>query len=260
MLLRPCKEGFIAISQPFHAWLAGELTRAWGGRFERPKPFETIVCAAALHDIGWLDWEAEPQFDVARGTPLEFQNVPAEVHTGLWGAGVSRAAVYGDHVALLVSRHGDAIYERTFDEASARPAATKAVRAFRNEQKHLQSGMIERLSTDAETAAYVTDDQLDFVKRFIVAVDTISLNLCWGVSERVTIADVPSLARPATDLTLSATKDVIHVDPWPFATDELNLCVEGKHIPTRFKDEREMRDVLRGAPPARISIRLRPQS
>ena len=43
MLYRQEKQGKIAITQPMHAWLAGQLARAWGNeRFGDVVPFEEV--------------------------------------------------------------------------------------------------------------------------------------------------------------------------------------------------------------------------
>jgi len=108
MLFREDPEGLIAISQPTHAWISGQLMRALPGPFS-----ETLYLAAEQHDIAWLDWEIEPTFDAAAGRPHLFRDVGVHLHAPMWRQGVERAlAAYGPHVALLVSRHGGVIYRR----------------------------------------------------------------------------------------------------------------------------------------------------
>jgi hypothetical protein len=110
MLLRLMPEGVLAISQPAHALLAGELARSWGGDdFAVPGPSDKVIAAASLHDLGWTEWEMAPMFNPRTGFPLEFQDVPAEIHTELWSRGVRHAESYGRWIALLISRHGDAV-------------------------------------------------------------------------------------------------------------------------------------------------------
>ena len=52
MLFRQDDQGVIAISQPAHAWISGQLLRAWDREFSEP-----LLLAAEQHDIAWLDWE-----------------------------------------------------------------------------------------------------------------------------------------------------------------------------------------------------------
>jgi hypothetical protein len=61
MLHRSSKEGLICITQPKHAWVAGELARAWGNeQFGQFVPTSEVCLAAEQHDIGWLFWEQAP--------------------------------------------------------------------------------------------------------------------------------------------------------------------------------------------------------
>jgi hypothetical protein len=63
--------------RPCHAWLSGQMARAWGNRrFAAPAPYDEVCLAAGQHDIGWLDWEMKPALDAGTGLPEEFFKVP----------------------------------------------------------------------------------------------------------------------------------------------------------------------------------------
>ena len=55
-LLRKDDREVIAIPQPSHAWLSGQMARAWGNRhFAAPMPYDEVCLAAGQHDIGcWI--------------------------------------------------------------------------------------------------------------------------------------------------------------------------------------------------------------
>ena len=106
MLFRAQSTGVIAISQPTHALVSGQLARAWGDQLCEP-----LLIAAEQHDVGWIDWETTPSFDVETGRPHVFRNVGASTHAPMWTRGVDRAlGAWGTHTALLISRHGGVIY------------------------------------------------------------------------------------------------------------------------------------------------------
>ena len=108
MLFRNDPTGVVAISQPTHAWISGQLLRAWNGALPEP-----LLLAAEQHDIGWLDWEMDPSFDASAGRPHLFRDIGASLHVPMWIRGVDRAlGAWGTHVALLISRHGGVIYRR----------------------------------------------------------------------------------------------------------------------------------------------------
>jgi hypothetical protein len=84
-----CNHGssVLTISQPAHAWISGQLLRAWAEPLGEP-----LLLGAEQHDIGWLDWEAAPTFDRRRchtnldrrgvgfGRPAELQAAVAARH------------------------------------------------------------------------------------------------------------------------------------------------------------------------------------
>ena len=111
MLFRTEPKGVLAISQLTHAWISGQILRAWGEALDEP-----LLLAAEQHDIGWLDWETAPTFNPQSGRPHLFREIGAAMHSPMWRQGVERAlGAWGAHVALLVSRHGGVIYRRYTD-------------------------------------------------------------------------------------------------------------------------------------------------
>ena len=134
MLLRKDGLDVIAIPQPSHAWLSGQMARAWGNaHFAAPTPYDEVCLAAGQHDISWLDWEMTPALDAGTGLPQEFFRVPSKVHITLWREGVLRARVFGRYPALLVSLHADTIYAQYFNFNKASVENAEAVRAFLDE-------------------------------------------------------------------------------------------------------------------------------
>ena len=81
MLLRHEPDRTIAITQPRHAWLAGDLAQAWGGAdFFVPEPRDDLI-----------------------RPPKTFDKIEAVVHAKLWQTGVDLAGIYGPLPALHVS-------------------------------------------------------------------------------------------------------------------------------------------------------------
>jgi hypothetical protein len=53
VLHRADPEGLIVIGQPAHAWVSGQIARAWGNeRFGHFEPWEDVCLAAEQHDLG----------------------------------------------------------------------------------------------------------------------------------------------------------------------------------------------------------------
>ena len=234
MLLRTDDRGVLLIGQASHAWLSGQLARAWGGDAVAPlRPREEVCLAAEQHDVGMAAWDLSPTFNAETGRPHSFMEMPIATHLGLWTNAPSRLLAQSRYAALLVSMHGIALYERrNLDAMSADDA--NAVRAYLASQRALQEDLIASLGADA---AEVRRNQ-----RLVWTWDFLSLALClnWAPTE---IGGVPSSDEPLTLALHDGT-----IEPWPFAADRVAVHTEGRRLEGRFDDEATMRAALAAAP------------
>jgi hypothetical protein len=260
MLLRTDGDAVIAIPQPAHAWVSGQLARAWGNAdFGRPAPFEDVCFAAEQHDIGWLSWELAPELDAESGHPKTFMQVRPQTHIALWRDGVARARIYGGYAALLVSAHAHTIYSRFFNFEKAKPEDAKLVRAFLDEQNALRETLLATLRTNPAYAEASAAEAVERNRLLVAALDWMSLNLCWGVTEETRIPDVPVSAGEPMEMRLRPGADgCVAVDPWPFRTDRVSVQAEGRRLLGRFSDEEAMRRAFDAAEPVLIRATLVP--
>ncbi|WP_448204270.1 DUF3891 family protein [Azospirillum sp. sgz302134] len=251
MPFRDDHDGVIAIPQPSHAWLSGQLLRAWGNEaFAPPSPHEEVCLGAEQHDIGWLSWETEPTLNQKTGRPHGFQELGPTIHTGLWTEGVRRALAYGRYPALLVSLHADTIYGTFFDFDKATPEDAALVRRFLEEQHRFQRACIDALSADPCYAAHLAPPVVERNRLLVGAVDRMSLEICWGIGGEARIPNVPTTGEGRTELHLrSPSGDVAELvaEPWPFAGERVELVCEGRRLRGRFTDEDAMRRALEEA-------------
>jgi len=258
MLLRKDGAEVIAIPQPSHAWLSGQMMRAWGNeRFAAPAPHEEVCLASELHDIGWLSWEKAPVLDSETGLPQQFSRVPPKIHVALWHEGVRHARAFGRYPALLVSLHADTIYARHFDFAKAHPADAEAVRAFLDEQHGFQARMAASLRTEPGVGALAAAENIARNQHLIGALDWLSLEICWGVREEKKIPHVP-IAEGNCELSVrprGGPHDLI-LDPWPFHQASLAVRAEGKRLSGRFSRQDELLRALDEAEPVLVTATL----
>lgn len=259
MLLRKHSEGVIAIPQPSHAWLAGQLARAWGNRnFAAPVPNEEVCLAAALHDIGWLHWERRPSLDAGTGLPQEFFRLPPKRHIALWRQGVRRAWAFGRYPALLVSLHAQTIYERHFDFGKALPEDAAAVRAFLSGQRRFQTEMAVLLRQDPATSRDAAPATIEFNRLLIAVLDKMSLDICFGVKDVTAITDVPKTYDERVELCLSPDAGgTLVLDPWPFHAPRVAVRAEGKRLTGRFTAQRDLDRALIEARAVLVTAELR---
>jgi Protein of unknown function (DUF3891) len=246
MLLRKDGIDVIAIPQPSHAWLSGQMARAWGNpRFAAPTPFDEVCLAAEQHDIGWLDCEMAPALDGGTGLPQEFFRVPARAHIALWREGVRRARVFGRYPALLVSLHADTIYTQYFNSNKATAETAEAVHAFLHEQHRFQALMAVSLRADPRLAERASPETIEHNRLLIAALDRMSLEICWGVKKEVKIPNVPTVGAGTTELRMQPRdgEDLV-LDPWPFQTASVAVRAEGKRLRGRFATEADLQRAL----------------
>jgi hypothetical protein len=258
MLLRKEESSVIAIPQPSHAWLSGQLARAFGNeRFAAPAPKEDVCFAAEQHDIGWLSWERRPELDSETGLPQEFFRLPPNTHIAIWREGVRRARVFGRYPALLVSLHADTIYRRHFDFEQARPETAKAVRVFLEGQRRFQERMAASLREDPQTRKCASPENIECNRLVIAALDKMSLEICWGVKTKATIPEVPMASAESIELGLWPGGDeTLVLDPWPFGTERVTVRAEGKRLRGRFSTQQELQRALGKADPVLVTATL----
>ena len=247
MLFRTESSGILAISQLTHAWISGQILRAWDERLGEP-----LLLAAEQHDIGWIDWETAPSFNPQTGRPHVFRDIGAAVHAPMWTRGVERAlGAWGAHVALLISRHGGVIYRRYTDRHRIAEADAAAAQRFMETQAPIETAWTQMLGLQA--AALKKETTL------LALADTLSLAVC---GELKTPMDLEAPDRNGDALAMRLTErlgnpfDFI-LSPWPFHVDVVTVEGEARPLPAedRFSDEVGMRTWL--ASPERVVFRAR---
>jgi hypothetical protein len=258
MLLREDERGWIAIGQPSHAWISGQLARAWGNeRFGSVEPFREVCLAAAQHDVGWGQPDLEPTLHPDTGLPRSFLEMPLDVHLELWTAGPRRLLPQSRYAALLASLHGWRLYERR-DLDKAAPSDAEAIRRFLARQRAFQDELLEALRADAVTAPTARDELVERNSLLIWAWDYLSLSVCldWAPA---TAKGCPTASGPV-DLELASGPRTgrLILDPWPFTEPEVTVRCEGRRLTQRFGDEREMRAAFAAAPWETLEFELAP--
>jgi hypothetical protein len=228
MLMRRDEHGVLAIGQTSHAWLAGQLARAWGNEeFGKVQPWDEVCLAADQHDLGWFPVDLEPIFDPDSGLPRPFMNMPLTVHLDIWTRGPRQMLTQSSYAALLVSLHGCRLYERR-DLDRATPEDAAAIRDFLSAERSFQQELIDELEPDLA--------ELERNSLLLWTWDYLSLSLCldW---DPATAKGAPTRAGRA-DLELRSTAaGAFTLEPWPFAADRLAVRCEGRRLPERFADE-----------------------
>jgi len=214
LILRPDGDGHLAIGQASHAWLSGQLARAWD---PRPEPFEEVCLGALQHDVGMAEWDLDPARHPGTGLPVQFYELDRRTHLALWTAAPGKVLTQSRYAALLVSLHGTGLYER-FPPKTDDPEIAAAVDAYMNGQRELQRALATELS--------VPDDELRRNQALLALWDGISLALCQArlpyATPGITVDRAPG----------DHAIETFTLDPWPFGAhrDALEVRVEGRRL------------------------------
>jgi hypothetical protein len=251
VILRPDGDAVLAIGQASHAWLSGQLARAWGNdRFPVPAPLEEVCLGALQHDIGMADWDLRPERHPETGLPRQFFELDRRTHLALWTAAPQRVLSQSRYAALLVSLHGTGLYER-FPPNVEDPEIARAVAAYLDGQRALQAQLA------AEVGA--TPQELARNQALLAVWDGLSLALC---QDRVpsTLGGDGAPARFVLDRAREGD-ETFTLDPWPFTVDRLALRAEGRSLSgAPYPDDAALQTALDRAPILTIGPVLRPPS
>jgi Protein of unknown function (DUF3891) len=234
----------IAIGQASHAWISGQLARAWGNdEFGAVEPWEEVCLGAEQHDVGWAEWDRRPALNVEIGLPHTFIDLPIEPKIELWSGAAKRLVTQSRYAAVLVSMHGTGLFERFWPPG----ADPELQRRFLESERAFQDELLATLDADP-----------DEVRRnhLLVRVwDSLSLALCLGWGE-IKVEQVPA-AGGLTTLELKALGGGrADLDPWPFSRDAVGVHAEGRRLDGRFDSEPDLHAALDAAPWLRLEFEL----
>jgi hypothetical protein len=205
----------IGISQNDHAWVSGQLARAYGGE-GAPLPAETVA-AVSLHDLASTLLDAQPLLD-ADGIPLDFLRFPEapRIAACRWALdGLTRRAPYA---ALLVSRHYASFGFRG-EEADA----------FRRHEAQRQETLLASLRRERPDLALRADQDFHILQ----LMDNLSLYLCLNTPGATKDEEHPwfrdQVGRlPGSGMPLVARfagADSVLLSPFPFVMAPLSVAV-----------------------------------
>jgi hypothetical protein len=242
MMLAANPQGHLVVTQPTHAWLSGQIARAWGNnRFGQFEPWEEVCLAAEQHDIGMTSSDRAPTLDTETGLPTTFMRMATETHLRLWTEGPDQVLVQSRYAALLTSLHGSALYQHR----SAEPQ----VAAFLERRRAFE----QRLISDLEPPA----DELARNRRLLWTWDGLSLALILGwppwTAERV-----PAAGQQTVDLRLELDAEAHMLDPWPFERERVRFHIEGRVLRGEFATTADLQRALAQAPWTKRQYELRP--
>jgi hypothetical protein len=261
MLHRLSQEGLICITQPNHAWVSGQLARAWGNEhFGQVVPAQEVYLGAEQHDIGWLNWEEAPTLNSKTGYPHRFSELPTQLHVDIWSSTQQRAKPLGRYAALLISLHGTRLYER-FTGWKHSPESAQIVQAFLDREYSFQEQLTESLKNDPYYAPHMTPEVIKRNRRLVATWDALSLIVCQNWLGDQQVEQVPVVDGETTLKLININDDphLFTVSPWPFQESKVTVVYEGRLLREPFTDETAMREALKSDCWVTLSTTLKPE-
>jgi hypothetical protein len=260
VVLRRDAAGVLAVGQASHAWLCGQLARAWGNeRFGAVEPLAEVALGAEQHDVGMARWDLTPLRNAETGLPASFMEMGPAANAGLWLRGPRRLVSQSRYGALLAIMHGRRLYER-FDLAAASDEDAAAVSGFLDHARELEATLLAGLRADPFTAPHATPALVDRNSRLVWTWDLMSLALLLDWAP-LTLEAVPTAGGGAVDVALaavSAEAPTVSLRPWPFAGPEVRVHCEGRRLVQGFADDPALAQALEQAPWETVQFSLRP--
>jgi hypothetical protein len=251
---------FLAISQPAHSWISGQLARAWGNEvFSGFQPFEQMCYAAEQHDVGFLQWESAPTLNQATGLPHTFEDLPESAHFEIWRTGIFQLRSVCPYASLVVSLHFCHLCERIHRQEFDRDQAES--QAFLKEQREFQAKVCLSLQHDPVLKGALESGVLAYHRDLIATWDLFSLELCRNRYNEFKLPQVPIWKSRNADIQVRRTdsaKNLWEVDPWPFNPQSLTAICEGKVIRGYFEDVNAMQTAVQNAEPISLQFFFEP--
>ena len=217
MLVREEGDEAVCIGQASHAWISGQMARAWAEPFE---PYEEVCLAAEQHDVGMAEWDLAPALNPDTGLPMSFTEMPFALHSALWLDAPRKLVTASRHAAALVSLHGSRLYEMR--------ERTPEVGDFLARQEEFRRA-------------------LGFGRTELEPGST----LLW-IWDYLSLAALLGWHGEVEGLRVAGTR----ISPWPFRKPRLVLRCEARRLRGRFDDERAMRAALATAPAEPLVVEL----
>jgi hypothetical protein len=257
MVLRRDGAGVLAVGQASHAWLCGQMARAWGNaRFGAVEPLDEVALGAEQHDVGMARWDLDPVRNPDTGLPQSFIEMGPAVNAGLWTSGPARLVTQSRYAALLAIMHGRRLYER-HDLSAAPPADATAITTFLVHAGQLESSLLASLRADPATAAHAAPEVVARNSDLVWLWDTISLGLLLDWAPLV-LSSVPVAGGGGVDVTMTvldtgtgrpdAEVPAVTLDPWPFAVPIVPLHCDGRRLERGFDSDAALSEGLARAP------------
>lgn len=263
MIVRYESDGTIVmITQNDHAQLSGLFAAHWGNdKFERPRPYASLVRAAMFHDRGWIRYETGPQLNPETGKTPNYREVPndkMQLEAFEWAG--DWLSTIDPYAGLMITKHRSGLWQGRYGVITYPPAIQRGVLPAR-----IQEFIAKSENKQKTTADKFDSKELAINYNLLQVWDMMSLYICSTEvlkPDRIEPVPVSYGAPPGVSMTLTPTdKQTIALDPYPFDQPSLTTNVIYRRLPQmKFKDSAELQTVYFKTAPQVMPFKLMPPS
>jgi hypothetical protein len=225
MIVRHESDGsLVMITQNDHAKAAGFIATHWGNsQFAKPRPYESTMRAAFLHDLPWLREETSPRFNPETGRTLNYLDVPNESQLGEYQWANDWLFERDRYAGLLVSKHRTGIWKSRYGLMKQPQYAVRKLSPVIEEH-------VARSHEEQETVA-AGFDSLEIATNYILLQiwDLFSLYICSNEQlKEESYEPVPTAYAKGASVRMRltpVTNTRIGVAPFPFDQPSLDVNV-----------------------------------
>jgi hypothetical protein len=261
MIVRYESDGSIVmITQNDHAQLSGLFAAHWGNeRFEKPRPYGSLVRAAMFHDRGWIRYETGPQLNSATGKTPNYREVPndraqleAFEWAGDWLSGID------PYAGLMIARHRTGLWQGRYGAMTHPPAIQRGklppdIEAFIVRSEAKQKAAAEQLDAKDIAINYNLLQVWDILSLYICSTELLN-------PDRIEPVPLDYSGAAGTAMTLTPLEaGTIALDPYPFDQASVTASVIYRRLrQTGFKDSAELQSLYFKSAPQIAPFRLVP--
>ncbi len=263
MLRQSDSDGWLLVTHPDHARLAGQFASRWeNDLFAPPEPRPDVLEAIFHHDDGWTERDRRPQI-TRQGLPSAFSSELVgkysafeEIDLGDYLQVRRRAleimAARNAYAAVLISMHTCDLLSERADRSTISVGDLPLLDDFLAEQRGMQAALRDQLrGLGRFPDAQQTDDAFLDHFRLLQACDCLSLLTCVDYDRPSDLLhDLPTRAgRRVRIKYLRKDEGVYVLDPFPFAGTEQHFTVACRRVaPRQFASSEELTRCYEAAP------------
>jgi Protein of unknown function (DUF3891) len=263
MIVRYESDGSIVmITQNDHAQLAGLFAAHWGNdRFEKPRPYGSLVRAAMFHDRGWIRYETSPQLNPETGKTPNYREVPndrMQLEAFEW-AGDWLSAI-DPYAGLMITKHRSGLWQGRYGVITHPPAIQRGtlppeIQSFIAKSEAKQKIAADKLDAKEIAINYNLLQVWDMMSLYICSTELLKPD--WIEPVPIAYSDAAGVAMTLTP----SQSNTIVLDPYPFDQPSLTTNVIFRRLPqTKFRGSVELQMVYFKTAPQIASFTLMPRA